>query len=162
MAQRRRRKRTNPFQPKARRHRVRRRRNPATRSNPGGISGIVMGGVWVGAGMWLGGIVNGFIPSFGGGFIGNAIQGLASAYVVGWIGARFTRNAGLMAAGAFAGTALGLISGVVGSAGGIVGSITGAIGGGSQQPAVQIPKQSGTTGAAQAGSNVVQMPGQAA
>lgn len=99
--------------------------------------------------MWLGGIVNGFIPTFGSGFLMDAVRGLASAYVVGWIGARFTRNAGLMAAGAFAGTALGLISSVTSGAGGLLSSFTGG---------VQTPKQSGSLGTGTVATNVVQMP----
>ena len=94
-----------------------------------------MGGVWVGAGMWLGGMVNGFLPSLGGGLIMNAVRGIASAYIVGMIGSRFTRNAGLMAAGAFAPTAMGLLSGVLGGAGSIVGGITGAISSKASTPA---------------------------
>lgn len=153
-----RRRRPNPF---ARRRHTRRRSNPA-RSNPGhGIGGIVMGGVWVGAGMYLGGIVGGFLTPITGGIIGSlpfggVLQGLVNAYVVQMIAGRFTHNAGLMAAGAFAGTAMGAISGVLGGAGSLVSSVTGGITG-----AVQTPKQSGATGAVTAGSgggNVIQMP----
>lgn len=107
------------------------RRNPSRRNNPGGgITHIVTGGLWIGAGMWLGGLIGGFIPRFGSGFIMDAVHGLITAYGVAWVGGRFTHNAGLMAMGAFAPTALGLVSSVVGGAGSLVGGITGSLGGG--------------------------------
>lgn len=132
---------------------VRRRRNPA-RNNPSGIGGIVMSGVWVGVGMWAGGLIGGFIPRFGSGIVGDALHGLITAYGVAWVGARFTRNAGLMAAGAFAPVAMSLLSGVMGGAGSLVSGLTSSIGGavgGSVAPQ-QVA----------AGSNVVQMPAQQA
>lgn len=127
----------------------RRRNNPARRTNPG-ISGIVMGGLWVGLGMWAGGIVGGFIPRFGSGFIGETLHAVITAYGVNWLGSRFTRNAGLMAAGAFAPTAMNLLGGVIGGASSLVGGIGGG-GGGSSTPR-QI------TAAPPPGSNVVAMP----
>lgn len=145
--------------------RRRARRNPATttRANPGhGIGGIVMGGVWIGAGMYLGGIVGGFLSPITGGLIGSlpfggVIQGLLNAYVVQMIAGRFTRNAGMMGAGAFAGTAMGAISGVLGGVtGGLSSAVSSITGGG-----VTVPKQSGATGVATAGNgqgNVIQMP----
>ena len=117
-----------------------------------------MGGVWVGAGMYLGGIVGGFLQPLIGPVIGNLpfggiIGGLANAYVVQMIASRFTRNAGLMAAGAFAGTAMGAISGVLGGAGGLVSGITG----GHKQPPVTRPSQTINSGSQ---GNVIQMPAQ--
>ena len=115
----------------------RRRRNPSTRSNPGGISGIVMGGFWIGAGMWLGGMIQGFIPNIGSGMVMDLAKGVASAYVVGMIAGRFTHNAGLMAAGAFAPTAWGVVSSLLGGVTGGLSSLTWGLtgGGGSKQHA---------------------------
>jgi hypothetical protein len=122
--------------------RRRQRTNPASRINPGGISGIAMGGLYIGAGMWLGGIIQGFIPQFGSGMLMDLARGLASAYVVGMVAGRFTGQAGLMAAGAFAPTAVGVIQSLLG--GGLSGLTGGLLGGGSKQishaaPAAQIP-----------------------
>ena len=117
----------------------RRRRNPrrhySTRSNPG-LSGIVMNGLWVGVGMWAGGMVNGFIGGFTGGIasmlgpLGGIAQGILNAYIVAWIGNRTIGHGELMAAGAFAGTAMSALSGVIGGvsslAGGLVSSVTGS------------------------------------
>lgn len=132
----------------------RRRRNPASRSNPGGISGIVMGGFWIGAGMWLGGMIQGFIPSFGGGMVMDLAKGVASAYVVGMIAGRFTHNAGLMAAGAFAPTAWGVVSNLLG---GVTGGLSSMVGGASKSihaaPAPAPPAASPN-----APSNVAQFP----
>jgi len=136
--------------------RPRRRRNGravARRNNPGGIGGIVMSGLWVGVGMWAGGLIGGFIPRFGSGIVGDLLHGTITAYGVAWLGSRFTRNAGLMAAGAFAPVAMGLLSGVLGGAGSLVSSVTGSIGGGSKP---QIETQPSIA----PGSNVVQMPTQ--
>lgn len=120
-----------------------------------------MGGVWVGAGMWLGGMVNGVLGGILGGVLGGlpfggVLSGLASAYVVGMIGARFTRNAGLMAAGAFAGTAMSALSGILGGVGSAVSSITST---GPKPETIttgETPKQSSALGVGR--SNVVQMP----
>lgn len=125
MIRRTKRRRTNPI-----RHVRRRRRNPSTRTNPGGgISGIVMGGAYIGAGMWLGGVIQGFIPNIGSGIIMDLVKGVGSAYIVAMIAGRFTGQAGLMAAGAFAPTAMGLLSSLVGGSG--LGSLLG--GGSSKQ-----------------------------
>lgn len=116
-----------------------------------------MSGLWVGVGMWAGGLIGGFIPRFGSGIIGDALHGVLTAYGVAWVGSRFTRNAGLMAAGAFAPVAMSLLSGVMGGAGSLVSSVTSgisSIGGGSPAPAPAI--------AAAPGSNVVTMPTQRA
>lgn len=104
--------------------------------------------------MYLGGVVGGFLSPITGGLIGGlpfggVIQGLLNAYVVQMIAGRFTHNAGLMAAGAFAGTAMGAISGVLG---GVTGGLSSAV------SSITTPKQSGAVGAHQAASNVIQMP----
>jgi hypothetical protein len=101
--------------------------------------------------MWAGGLIDGFIPRFGSGIIGDALHGVLTAYGVAWLGSRFTRNAGLMAAGAFAPVAMSLLSGVMGSAGGLVSGITSSIGGGGSAPVAAAPS-------IPPGSNVVQMP----
>ena len=153
MAIRRKTRRRNPAATIPRR---RRRRNPnggiARRNNPG-ISGMIMGGVWVGVGMWAGGFIGGIIPRFGSGLVGDLIHGSITAYAVAWVGSRFTRNAGLMAAGAFAPVAMSALSGVLGGFGGIASSITGSIGGGGS-------KQIDTAPNIAPGANVVQMPTQ--
>jgi hypothetical protein len=99
-----------------------------------------MGGLWIGAGMWLGGIVNGFVGGALGGLtgslpFGNVLSGLASAYIVGWIGDRFG-NGTLMGAGAFAGVAMSALTGVIGGAGSLVSSLTTGMstGGGATTP----------------------------
>jgi type IV secretory pathway TrbL component len=159
-----RRKRTTTVKRNPYRQRRRTRSNPDSRINPGGgISGIVMGGFWIGAGMWLGGMIQGFIPSFGGGMVMDLAKGVASAYVVGMIAGRFTHNAGLMAAGAFAPTAWGVVSNLLGGMTGGLSSLTSSIGGSKQPthaaapaapPAAALPP-----GGAQAGpSNVTQFP----
>ena len=112
------------------------RSNPAHRDNPG-ITGIVMNGLWVGVGMWAGGMVNGLLGGITApitgmlGPLGGIAQGLITAYAVAWLGNRTVGHGELMAAGAFAGTAMGAISGVLGGAGSIVSSVTGSLTGGS-------------------------------
>jgi len=97
------------------------------RSNPG-ISGIVMNGVWVGIGMWAGGMVNGFIGGFTSpltsmlGPFGGIAQALITAYVVEFLGNRTIGHGDLMAAGAFGGTAVSTIQGLIGSATSLVSS----------------------------------------
>jgi hypothetical protein len=100
-----------------------------------------MNGLWVGAGMWAGGMVNSILGGFTApitgalGPLGGVAQGLLTAYAVAWLAARTVGHGELMAAGAFAGTAMSAISGVLGGAGQIVSSVTGSIGGGSAAPA---------------------------
>lgn len=118
-------------------YRRRRRSNPA-RTNPGsGIQGIIMGGFWIGAGMWMGGLIQGFIPNIGSGMVMDLVKGVGSAYIVGMVAGRFTGNAGLMAAGAFAPTAWGVVSSLMGGVTGSLSSLTSGFGGGSSKPATQ-------------------------
>jgi hypothetical protein len=88
------------------------------RVNNPNISGIVTGGLWIGAGMWVGGMIGGFIPQFGSGILFTVGRGLLSAYLVQMVAQHFTHNAGLMAAGAFAPSAWTAISSLLGGAGG--------------------------------------------
>ncbi len=142
---RRRRTRTNPvhrFHPQ-----TRRRRNPASRPNPG-ISGIIMNGLWVGVGMWAGGMVNGLIGGFIGpltsslGIIGGLANGVITAYAVAWIGNRTVGHGELMAAGAFAGTAMGLVSGLLGGATSLVSSLGSGISAGTGTAPAQVTSPS--------------------
>jgi hypothetical protein len=130
-------------------HRTRRRRNPSTRSNPGGgISGIVMNGLWVGVGMWVGGMVNGMIGGLISpltsslGVIGGIANGIITAYAVQWIGNRTVGHGDLMAAGAFAGTAMSAISGVLGGVGSAVSSLTSGISAGTSAAPTQVTSPS--------------------
>lgn len=99
------------------------------RSNPG-ISGIVMNGVWVGLGMWAGGMVGGFIGGFTSpltsklGAFGGIADGLITAYVVEFLANRTIGHGDLMAAGAFGGTAVGAIQSLIGGATSLVSSGT--------------------------------------
>ncbi len=114
---------------------------------------MVMGGIYIGAGMWLGGIIQGFIPNIGSGMLMEIAKGAASAYVVGMIAGRFTGQAGLMAAGAFAPTAMGLISSLIGGSG--LGSL---LGGGSPKAVHSPVNQQIPTAPAPPVSNVTQFP----
>ena len=91
-----------------------------------------MGGLYIGLGMWAGGLIQGFIPQFGSGMLMDLARGLASAYVVGMVAGRFTGQAGLMAAGAFAPTAVGVIQNLLG--GGLSSLTSGLSLGGSSKP----------------------------
>lgn len=135
MAQKRTLRRSTRHNPRPRR---RRRSNPPNRMNPGGgIQGIVMGGFYIGAGMWMGGLIQGFIPNIGSGMIMDLVKGVGSAYIVAMIAGRFTGQAGLMAAGAFAPTAWSMVSSLLGGMGGGLSSLTSSFGGGSSKPATQ-------------------------
>ena len=98
-----------------------------------------MGGAWVYAGMWLGGIIGGFIPRFGSGVVGDLLHGGLTAYGVAWVGGRFTRNAGLMAAGAFAPVVGSLLGGVLGGVSGGISSLTSGLTSGLTKPKAQPP-----------------------
>lgn len=109
----------------------RRRRNPSRRSNPGGISGMLMNSLWVGVGMWAGSMVGGILSPITGsitgslGMFGGIAQGLVTAYAVNWLGNRTVGHGELMAAGALAGTVMSTLQGVLGGVGGAVSSLTG-------------------------------------
>lgn len=113
-------------------YKPKRRRNPsrpiASRSNPG-ISGIIMSGVWVYAGMWVGGMVSGFISPLISpltsslGIIGGLADSLITAYAVSWIGNRTVGHGELMAAGAFAGTVGSMLGNVLGGASSLASSL---------------------------------------
>jgi len=117
----------------------------ARRENPGAITGILMDGLWVGAGMWAGGLIGGIIAPITGGLlsslgpIGGLAQGVLTAYIVGWLGSRIGGHGTLMAAGAFAPSAVAAVSGLLGGVGGLFG---GGGGGGS------IVQTGGNTGGA--------------
>ena len=78
-----------------------RQRNPSAK-------GILMGGIWAGAGAAATNLVAGFLPLGGGGWM-DVVKQLAAAYIVGFVAERVPfighANAQLMAIGGFAGTA---------------------------------------------------------
>jgi hypothetical protein len=134
--------------PKAKRRTSTRKRRPnpsfSRQSNPGGaITGILMNGLWVGVGMYAGGIISGFTaPIIGGltgslGMLGGIANGLITAYLTAWLASRTVGHAELIGAGAFAGTAVSALSSVIGGAGSLVSSVTGGITGGNQPQAPQ-------------------------
>ena len=159
MAQRRRRVRTVRRNPSYRR---RRRSNPSRMNPGGGISGIVMGGIYIGLGMWAGGLIQGFIPNIGSGMLMDLAKGIGSAYIVGMIAGRFTGQAGLMAAGAFAPTAVGVIQSVMGGGlSSLTSGFSGLLGGGASKPSHAAPDQNRIPAApALPPSNVTQFPSQ--
>jgi len=125
----------------------RRRRNPATRSNPG-IGGIIMSGVWVYAGMWAGGMVSGFISPFISpltsslGIIGGLANSLIVAFAVNWIGNRTVGHGELMAAGAFAGTVGNMLGNVLGGASDLVSGAASALTSGTSAQPTQVTSPS--------------------
>lgn len=105
-----------------------------------------MDGLWVGVGMWAGGIVGSVTAPITGGLLsslgpfGGLAQGILNAYIVGWLGSRIGGHGTLMAAGAFAPSAVAAVSGLLGG----VGSIFGGGGGGGS-----VVQTGGNTGGAQ-------------
>jgi hypothetical protein len=97
--------------------------------------------------MYAGGIISGFTsPILGGltgslGILGGIANGLINAYITAWLAHRTIGHGELIAAGAFAGTAMSAISGVLGGAGSLVSSVTSAFTGGSQPAAANAPAQ---------------------
>lgn len=113
-------------------------RRRTRRSNPG-VAGIVMNGLYIGLGMWAGGMIGGVIGSFTGGLtsslgpLGGIAQGFLTAYAVSWIGDRTIGHGDMMGAGAFAGTAVNAISGLLGQATSLVSSATSQLTSGAKQ-----------------------------
>lgn len=94
----------------------RRRRNPSAK-------GIVMGGLWAGAGAAVTNIIAGYIPIGGGGWM-DVVKQLAAAWVTGFIAERVPMiggaNAQLMAIGGFAGAAWSAVNMVLSGASGFL------------------------------------------
>jgi len=106
-------------------------RKRATKSNPS-LKGIAVGGLYIYAGMWMGGMIGGLIAPLTSSLpFGGILGSLLSAYAVGWIGDRFG-NGTLMGAGAFAGAVGSIFSGVLGGLGSLTAGLTS--GGGAAPP----------------------------